>query len=185
MVKNWEVTGSSPRDSSHFPLSQKWPQGESPIEHCDILVNMWLYMQHLHMFFQQPINVSQMCSEPESALEVVLRKERCIDLECTPAALAAVHCSCCSFDVCCGRGTLGQQDHLITSLQSTEHWGMASSYKRTLNPTWCLTCSACFKVSLKQSLLVICENKDSENVRTGREYLKGCELKWNLSLCSQ
>lgn len=138
-----------------FSPSQKWPQGEPPIKLCDILVDMYLYMQHLHMFFQWPINIKQMCSEPESALEVVWGKEGRIDLDCTSAPLVAMCCSCCSFDISCwrkasaskipscwlSRGTLGQQGHLMTSLQSTEYQGMASSYKKSLTPP-CLTWSA-------------------------------------------
>ena len=100
-------------------------------------------------------NINQMCSGPESALEVVWGKEGCTDLDCTPALLAAMCCSCCSFDISCwrrasaskipscwlSRGTLGQQGHLMTSLPSTEYQGMASSYKKSLAPT-CLTRSA-------------------------------------------
>lgn len=76
-------------------------------------------------------------------------------------------------------GSTRSANHLIAEHRALE---TVSSYKRSLNPNWCWTWPACFIESLKQSLQVICENKDSENVRKDRSICKVASKKSNLVL---
>lgn len=175
-VKYWEVTQSSPCDSLLYIFS-----GHSNGHRDSFYQTLWWFGKYIIIHVASSCVllsnqlISTRCVASPNALQRLSWESKDIDLASTPAVLAAVCCFCCSFDVSClreasaskilscwlSRGTLGQRDHLITSLQSTEHQEMASSYKRSLNPTWCLTWSAGFLENLRQSLLVICESKDS------------------------